>query len=224
MRLNASQVVVAFDLDDTLIDSTATIAHAVNEVRALYQLTPLPLLDVAAAIGQGADHLVMRTIGAETGVETATLRAQYDPRYRAVAPLAPLLPGAHLLLQRLHAWGIPMGMLTNKPYAATQLILDRHGWTPWFAIVLGGDSVTFRKPNPEGLNRIAAHPAIRARAERVFVGDSEYDGGAAHAAGWRFAAVNTGRIARFGDVDGWRARAEYVLDQVSDLTHHLDPP
>lgn len=80
------------------------------------------------------------------------------------------------------------GLVTNKPARFTAEILAGLGWTERFDVVVAGDTLPQRKPDPT--------PLIHA-AERVtpvaYVGDSEVDEQAADRAGLRFIAVDWGR-------------------------------
>ena len=69
-----------FDLDGTLIDSRADLASAVNRMRALHALPPLPLEKVAAYVGDGIRVLAERALeGApvEAGLAAREIGAAY---------------------------------------------------------------------------------------------------------------------------------------------------
>ena len=61
-----------FDLDGTLVDTTADITTAVNEARAHFELPALSLEEVARGIGHGATALLEATFPSELMSERLT--------------------------------------------------------------------------------------------------------------------------------------------------------
>ena len=185
---------VLFDLDGTLVDSVGGIhAAAVAMARAL-DLPPPALGAVRDRIGHGVPTLVARLLdhlGADPGRAAeaeAAFRAAYD-----ADPAATPLPGARALLAALHADGLALGLVTNKPEAPTRTILTATGLTATglaatglgpFGVVVGGDTLAARKPDPAPLLHAAAALGV-APEETAFVGDGEPDRAAAEAAGMR---------------------------------------
>jgi phosphoglycolate phosphatase len=138
-----------FDLDGTLVDSRADLATAVNLMRAHYALPPLSLDTVTTYIGNGVRALVTRALeGTNINIDEAL--AIQRPFYETnVAVKTTLYPGVMEGLHQLHNAGHTLAVATNKPAAATTLILDHFGLSPLFAAVLGGGSVANLKPHPE---------------------------------------------------------------------------
>ena len=54
-------MIIAFDLDGTLIDSARDIAESIGEMLDSYGATPLPLDEVVTMVGEGAPMLVRRS-------------------------------------------------------------------------------------------------------------------------------------------------------------------
>ena len=96
----------------------------------------------------------------------------------------------------LRADGWRLGLCTNKPISPTRAVLTHFGMTDWFDVVIGGDSLAVRKPDPAPL--LAG--MVRMGASRVvYVGDSEVDAETARAARQPFALFTEGY--RKTDVD-----------------------
>ena len=91
-------------------------------------------------------------------------------------------PGVTTGLTRLWAHAIPMAIVTNKPIEPTERILGALGLQPFFTCVLGGDSVSTKKPHPAMLEHAAAALG-RPLGGCLMVGDSDVDMEAAQAAG-----------------------------------------
>jgi phosphoglycolate phosphatase len=186
-----AQPPVAFDLDGTLIDSRADLAEAVNRMRAGYALPPLPLDEVVAKIGEGARRLVERALEDAPRIEVAPALGRFLDEYAPIATRATRpYPGIGDLLVELAARR-PLALLTNKPEAISRRILEDLGWRELFTVVVGGDTLSARKPDPAGLRHVARR--CGAPLERiVLVGDTAIDAAAAAAAGCRFVWVEWG--------------------------------
>jgi len=209
-------MLVAFDLDGTLVDSSGDLADAGNALLAGYGASPLPSKAVVAMVGDGARELVHRllTAGAlDVPVDEALERflALYDERL-----LATTVPyeGMPALLDDLKSRA-RLTVLTNKPIAPTVRILRGLGLREYFDDVIGGDSDFGRKPNPDGLFALMDRAAASA-AETLMVGDSVTDLRTARAAG------TAACVARYGfgflqmpadELQG----AAYLVDQPGEI-------
>lgn len=171
------------DLDGTLADTIPDIAAAVNHVRAQLGWRSMPVAAVKVHVGDGVERLLADC----TGLDGKTV-ALLVPKWRAyyldhAVEGTTLLPGAMDLLEGARARSIPIGLLTNKPLAPTERILDGLGIRGCFGAILGGDSLPTRKPDPamvhEGLRLLGGIPP----AEAWLVGDGPQDVAAAKAAG-----------------------------------------
>ena len=180
-----------FDLDGTLIDSRADLAAAVNRMRALHELPPLPLDTVAAYVGDGVRTLALRALeGAPVDPDLAAreISAAYAEH---LVDATTAYPGVDAGLRALHAAGHVLGLITNKPAPHARRLLDHFGWTPLFSVVLGGGDVPELKPSPvplqEALRRTGHFPA-----DSWMVGDHHTDLAAARRAGLRSIFLQSG--------------------------------
>lgn len=197
---------VVFDLDGTLIHSAPDIHAAVNRTLAEEAAEPLTLTQITGFIGNGVPTLIRRVMEARHEPPDATrhadLVARFMHHYEAhPADLTTIYPGVESALCHLAGAGWKIGLCTNKPEAASRQILDHFGLADLFSVVIGGDSLPQRKPDPTPL--LAAIAELEGEPA-LFVGDSEIDAATAEAAGVRFALFTEG----------------YRHAPVHDLTHH----
>jgi phosphoglycolate phosphatase len=184
MKMPQKRHIVVFDLDGTLVDSVADIASATNETLAEFGAKPLSLAIVMRMIGDGSPKLMERALAA-TGLslDLKSVMPRFMEHYNAHATrLVKAYPGVIETLGQLDTAGYRLGVCTNKPAAATQLVLAACGLAHFFPVTIGGDSLPQRKPQPEPL--LAAIAGLGGTADQaVMVGDSATDLATAEAAG-----------------------------------------
>ena len=226
---------VAFDLDGTLVDSAPGLTAAVDN--ALYALE-LPMAGeerVVTWIGNGADVLIQRAL-TWARQERAALRASqgkpsvdhddipqaeqqtilrklFDRYYGEVAEEGSFLfPAVADTLGALHAKGLPLALVTNKPTPFVAPILASLDIAKYFTVVIG-DDVKNKKPHPEPLLMVAEKLGL-APAELLFVGDSRNDIQAAKAAGCRSIGLTYGY--NYGEPIS-QSEPDYIFDQFNEL-------
>ena len=185
---------VVFDLDGTLIDSAADLAAAINRMLADFGREPLSLPEVRRMIGDGVAMLVARALAARQcePADPAAAARLFMRHYESAATLrTTVFPGAVAALRALRAAGIPLAVCTNKPAGLSAGILDSLGLAQYFARVIGGDSLPYRKPDPRVLLALLEPFAVRPE-DSLLVGDSEVDAATAHAAGVPFVLMKHG--------------------------------
>ena len=213
---------IVFDLDGTLIDSLGDLTDSASELLVRHGAPPLSDAEVAGMIGEGVGKLVRRVLAArsldlEPRQAVGEFLSIYDRRLLDRTRPYDGIPEALDALGRSAA----LAVLTNKPAAAAERILDGLQLRAPFRWVIGGDGPHGRKPGPGGLHAIM-RAAGCAAAETVLVGDSAIDVETARAAGTRVC------IARYGF--GFRTRPpetlrgdELFVDRPGDLPAVLGP-
>lgn len=186
---------VVFDLDGTLIDSRPDLVCAINQMRRELDLAPLEVSAVERMVGEGARLLVRRALGGDPDPE---LLERSHARFLAIyaeccTDRTSPYPGIPELVEALGATR-RIALLTNKPEAMTRTILARFGWESAFRVVVGGDTLAFRKPDGRGLLWIADELRVQSE-DLLLVGDSRIDAEAAAAAGVPFLWVSWGYAA-----------------------------
>lgn len=176
---------VIFDLDGTLIDSVADLAHAANAMLAKFGGAPLETSAVRTMIGDGTPKLIERVLAARAlgHVNLAEARRAFLHFYAAEPVRATTVyPGVREALAQLHARALRLAVCTNKAAHLAEAILERFSLSNFFARIIGGDSLPYRKPDPRVLQALLTDFEAEPR-EALMVGDSEVDAATARAAG-----------------------------------------
>ncbi len=189
-----NRIAVLWDLDGTLIDSAGDIAAAIDATLARRGLRPLGLPVVRGFIGDGARKLVDRCVTAAGGTPDEAVLADFLAQYEANLVVHTVVhpPGVEALLARVAA---PQAIVTNKPERLARGVLEALDLARYFPVVIGGDTLPVRKPDPAPL-----HEALRLLgADRgVMVGDGPADVGGARNAGMPCIGVGWGIAAPEG--------------------------
>lgn len=178
---------IVWDLDGTLVDSAPDLASALNAVLDKRGFAGHSLSTVRTMIGDGAAQLVERGFNA-TGIrldagQLDELVSLFMQEYVACATdLTRPYPLVVDVLEQIREMNVPMGVCTNKPEAISRQILDELGLSGYFSSVVGGDTTSTRKPDPQPLLTCIRELATEPHAS-LMIGDSAVDVNAAHAAG-----------------------------------------
>jgi phosphoglycolate phosphatase len=181
LSLSASPVrprLVVFDLDGTLIDSIGDIAASANLslVEAYGESARLSHDVVRGFVGHGARLLIERCVDAvqKPAADVAGIFERFLVIYSSrLTETTRLYPGMSEALDRIESTA-RLAVLTNKPGAMSRTIVRDLGLSGRFAAVIGGDDLKSKKPDPEGLLKIAAEAFVRPE-ETALVGDSAVD-------------------------------------------------
>ena len=201
---------VMIDLDGTLLDTAGDLAAAANSMLRELGREELPVETIRSYIGKGIQKLVKRSLtGSLDDEPDTTLFAKAMPIYeREYANTLCVntfpYPGVIDGLNALQRQGFRLACITNKAEAFTQPLLRGTGLLDYFEIVLSGDSLPRRKPDPLPLLHACKHFGILPN-EMLLIGDSLNDTEAARAAGCHVFCVpygyNEGRDVRELDCD-----------------------
>lgn len=181
-----------FDLDGTLVDTSADLAAATNHVLGTFGLPLLSVSQVSTYVGHGIPVLIERALGpthahlASRGVELFMEYYQIHllDHTRAYAGIASLLTAAQ-------AQGIVLSVLTNKIEVSSRAILSGLGLIALFVAIVGGDTLPARKPDPQGVLYLQ-HLTGVALTRTLLVGDSRVDVETGRAAGVATCGVTWG--------------------------------
>jgi phosphoglycolate phosphatase len=211
---------VLLDLDGTLVDSAPDLAYSIN---AMLEQLGLPLREEAEVrqwIGSGAERLVKRAlIGALHGEPEPALFHQAFELFSEfyidnTCHHSQLFPGVREGLDYLRDTGRKIGCVTNKRGRFTDPLLKALGIFEDFHIVVSGDTLLVKKPDPLPLLHAAQTLGVEARYS-LMVGDSINDVQAARAAGFGVLCV------RYGYNNGENiedAGPDVVVDSLAELS------
>ena len=216
---------IALDLDGTLVDSAPDIAHCLGAALESIGYEAPGEARTRAWIGDGLETLIARAIAHGAGGHAA----QPDERHRkALAAFlecynanlferSRLYPGVAETLGSLHARGFRLCCITNKRYAFSQELLLQAGIRERFELLLGGDSLSEKKPSPLPL-KVAAETLGMQPSAATLVGDSHQDLRAARAAGFGFVLASYG----YGKIDETELGASPRLRAFAELPAALE--
>jgi len=183
---------VMFDLDGTLVETAPEILDAVNDALRHFNLPEVTQQQVDHWIGLGTLELLVKAVAQVTGVDVAEVRTSallgqivpvYNLAYNArCGTRSQLYPQVRDTLLALRAQGVKLAVVTNKESRYTQVVLDAHGLSSLFDLVISGDTFSTKKPDPVGVGHVLSRFGV-APARALFVGDSSIDAATAQAAG-----------------------------------------
>lgn len=201
---------VMIDLDGTMLDTVADLAVAVNMMLEKIGRAPLAEELVRDFVGKGIPNLVKRALaGALDGEPDAALFERALPQYldcyeQVNGRHTVCYPGVREGLDALQAAGFPLACVTNKSERFTLPLLKQMRLADYFAVVVCGDTLPKKKPDPLPLTHACGKLGIAPR-DMLMIGDSLNDTIAARAAGCPVFCVpygyNEGLDVRELDVD-----------------------
>jgi phosphoglycolate phosphatase len=215
---------ILIDVDGTLVDSVPDLAWCVD---AMLQQLGRPAQGEAAVrnwVGNGVQRLVERALTGELDGMPAT--ADFERAYPIFLDLyavntsqrSSLYPGVRAALDLLKANGYPLGCVTNKAAQFTGPLLAELGVADYFSIIISGDTLPVKKPDPGPLLHAAAHFGVAPEAA-LMIGDSVSDVTAARAAGFQIVCMSYGY--NHGE-DIRDARPDAVIDTMTELLPLLE--
>ena len=218
---------VILDLDGTLVDTLPDIAAAAQWACVQLSLPVPSVAQIGLWVGEGVELLVKRFLTGEmAGQPPPALLQQglalFGQRYAIqVCVASQVFPGVMAGLDWLAHHGIPLAVVTNKSEVFTLALLRKLALESRFPIILSGDSLPKRKPDPAPLHEAVRRLGLAATAPVLVVGDSRSDIRAARAAGMPVVAMaygyNHGRDIREENPDA-------VLERLDALPALLPPP
>ena len=213
--------IVGFDLDGTLVDSSADLTAAVNHTLAFAGRALLSVDQVKTMVGGGAKHMLTQGLEATGGCTSDEFRPLYKRMLAFYADHVAVhtrpFPGVIEMLDRLDALGVKIAVVTNKFESMALALLGELNLTERFACIIGGDTMG---PGLSKPNRAPIDEMIRrcGRGKAAFVGDSIYDIMAAKNAGIPGIAVSFGFLLEPVEDMG----ADAIIDSFDDLIPTLE--
>lgn len=174
---------VLFDLDGTLLDSAPDFVAAVNVLRAGHGEAAMPAQALRPQVSRGARAMLAVAFPRlDAEAREALLPGFLEVYESELARHGAAFAGIEALLGAIQASGSRWGIVTNKPEHLAQKLLPLLGWETCCAVLVGGDTLPARKPDPLPLLHAAQLLGVAAR-DCVYVGDDKRDIVAARAAG-----------------------------------------
>jgi N-acetyl-D-muramate 6-phosphate phosphatase len=183
---------VLFDLDGTLVDSAPDLAAAINKVKRDQGESDVAYEALRAVVSKGGRAMLSVAFPDRSMEQRESLLKPFLDYYaRSLAELSAPFEQVSELLAQLEQRNIIWGVVTNKPeYLAVDVIRGMQ-WQQRCAVLIGGDTLPQKKPEPEPL--LVAAQRIGIDPQRcAYVGDDLRDIQAARAAGMYSVAAHWG--------------------------------
>ncbi|MCB2168678.1 MAG: HAD family hydrolase [Deltaproteobacteria bacterium] len=196
---------VIFDCDGVMFDTTAANSAYYNRILKHLgrpQLTP----EQFAYCHMHTVGNALRYLFADAGQLEAALAFRREMGYRDFIPMMTLEPHLKPLLRQLRP-RIKTAVGTNRS-DTMDAVMEVHGLTSGFDLVVTASDVPAPKPAPDILNHVLTTFQLNP-AETIYIGDSEVDEMAADAAGIPLVAYRNRALQAWRHIDS--------LDEISGL-------
>ncbi|MGD8783827.1 MAG: phosphoglycolate phosphatase [Thioalkalispiraceae bacterium] len=215
---------VLIDVDGTLVDSVPDLAYCVDEMMKQLGMPVHGEAKVREWVGNGVERLTRRALIGQ--LEGEPDEALYEKAYPIFLELyaentskrSVLYPGVKEGLAYLKSAGYKLGCVTNKAAQFTIPLLKTLGVHDDFEIIVSGDSLPQKKPDPQPLLHVAEYFGVTP-AEATMIGDSVSDVKASRAAGFQIICMSYGYN---HGVDIREANPDAVIDSMAELEELLE--
>jgi len=214
---------IMIDVDGTLVDSVPDLAYCIDEMMQKLGLGKWGEAKVRHWVGNGIPKLVERALTGE--LEGRPIKEVFDIAYPIFLDLyednaaerSYLYDGVREGLDYLKSQGYQLGCVTNKSEQFTHPLLKVLGIFNDFKIIISGDTLAKRKPDPMPLLYCAEHFNLKPE-ECLMLGDSVSDVKAARAAGFDIICMSYGY--NHGNDIG-DENPDLVIDSMNQLSDYL---
>ena len=214
---------VMIDVDGTLVDSVPDLAYCVDQMMIRLEMPIRGEERVRHWVGNGVPRLVERALTDE--LDGFPSQEAFDKAYPIFLDLyaqnssvrSTLYKGVIEGLDYLKSKDCLLGCVTNKAEQFTLPLLKSLGIIDYFGIVISGDTLEKKKPDPlpliHGANFFKINPK-----ECLMLGDSVSDVKAARAAGFQIICMSYGYNHGNNIAD---ENPDLVIDSMNQLRDHL---
>jgi len=206
-----------YDFDGTLVDTFADIANSVNLALAEMNIQSLSRETIRRNIGSGVVNLMSRSLEG-SGCDDVEMAVSFFQKHynNHLLDQTKLYPNGREVVE--HFSKKKNAILSNKPISFVEKILTELNFLSLFDSVLGGDSLSERKPNPMGLQLLMTNLNCPLK-EVLMIGDSAIDIETGKNAG----VITCGVTYGLGDpVSLHNSKPDYLIDNLSNLKSLFD--
>lgn len=188
---------ILIDVDGTLVDSVPDLTFCVDEMMKTLELPERGEAAVRTWVGNGVERLVERALIDDLdGMPDDELKAKAMPIFmdlytKNTSGRSCLYDGVLEGLDAMKDAGFRLGCVTNKAEQFTRPLLTDMGIIDRFEIVVSGDTLAKKKPDPMPLLHAAEQLGVSAD-NSMMIGDSRSDVKAARAAGFDIVCMTYG--------------------------------
>ncbi len=211
---------ILIDVDGTLVDSVPDLAFCVDEMMKTVGLPKRGEAAVREWVGNGVEKLVRRAlVNSLEGEPDDEIFNQAYPIFLELykentCKRSTLYPGVIEALDYFAEQGFKLGCVTNKAEQFTRPLLLQLGLLDRFEILICGDTLEKKKPDPLPLLHAAKHFAVEPE-NALMLGDSISDVKAARAANFKIVCMSYGYN---HGVDIRDAKPDAVVDRMDDIS------
>ena len=214
-----------FDLDGTLINSALDLGLAINDMLTTLGKAPFESDTIHHWVGNGAVPLVKRALSASRTIDEnldpklveEALEIFFKSYQKNLAKATVPYEGVKETLDTLKNKGYRLTIVTNKPFKFVAPILEKLELDTFFELILGGDSLSEKKPHPMPLLHVCKTLNISIE-ESLMIGDSKNDILAARACDMQSVGVSYGY--NYGEaIDAYEP--SIVIDEFATLLEYL---
>jgi N-acetyl-D-muramate 6-phosphate phosphatase len=204
-----------FDLDGTLVDTAVDMHAAANDLCAAHGRPPVSLEAFRPTVSKGGRAMLRLAFDEPGEALVEALLPDFLARYgRAIAVHSRLFPGMAELLEAIERGGQRWGVVSNKPEQLARGVIDGLGLSSRCAVLIGGDTLAAKKPDPLPLREACRRLGIGVQ-QALYVGDDRRDIDAARAAPMPSLVARWGYLEPGCDASDWGA--DHLLDAPRDL-------
>jgi phosphoglycolate phosphatase len=168
-------LLIIFDLDGTLIDSSKDLAIAMNATRQYLGMAPIDPSLIYSFVGNGVRVLLQRALGDEASHDQLSEALEFFLAFYHAHAVDHTHTYPHIreTLEQLHSKH-RLAILTNKPVEISYKIVKELEIEKFFFRVYGGNSFPEKKPSPIGIEALMEEVGA-SPADVLMVGDSSVD-------------------------------------------------
>jgi phosphoglycolate phosphatase len=214
---------IMIDVDGTLVDSVPDLAYCVDEMMVELGMEKRGEDKVRHWVGNGVSKLVERAITDE--LEGQLEKELFNKAYpiflnyyaENTAKRTCLYEGVREGLDYLSLQGYHLGCVTNKATQFTHPLLKELGIIDYFKIVISGDTLAKKKPDPMPLLYGAEYFGVKPKG-CLMIGDSVSDVKASRSAGFDIICMSYGYNHGNNIAD---EKPDLVIDSMTELGKFL---
>jgi len=208
-------VIILFDLDGTLIDSTEAILESFHTSLDLHGFGGVSDEQIKALIGYPLD-IMFAKIGVESEKVWSAVDA-YREHYRPISTQKTvLLEGASEAVKLASSFA-ELGVVTTKTALYSRELMEHFLLMDYFKTLVGKEDVTNPKPHPEPI--LKALEAFKTQDKQIYmIGDTKLDLLSAKSAGVKGLGVLSG----YGSRSSLEEHTDIIFDNALDAVRYLN--
>ena len=166
-------MIILFDLDGTLIDSTEAILESFHNAFAIHN-TPHPTdVEIKALIGYPLD-VMFASLGVEQEIVWDFV-ATYKEHYREISTQkTELLKSAKEAVEEANKFA-KLGIVTTKTARYSRVLMEYFDLMHYFEVLIGREDVEHPKPHEEPILKALEHFNREENEEIWMIGDTKLD-------------------------------------------------